>query len=69
MLIAHALQYMSVYLLSTMNPTRGIIKQVHQAFAKFFWYKTGGERGKHWVARKDLCFPKIERGVGFEITP
>lgn len=32
--------------------------------AKFFWSKTVGLKGKHWIAWEDLCRSKDEGGVG-----
>lgn len=49
-LIANVVQSMPIYLLSTMNPPKKVIDQLHQIFANFFWSKTGGDMGKHWVA-------------------
>ncbi|WMV38401.1 hypothetical protein MTR67_031786 [Solanum verrucosum] len=56
---------MNVYLLATINPHKGIINKIHQMFAKFFWGKSGGVKGKHWVAWDDLFYPFKEGGVGF----
>ncbi|KAG5575878.1 hypothetical protein H5410_056012 [Solanum commersonii] len=28
--------------------------------ARFFWSKTGGEKGKHWIAWEEMCYPKEE---------
>ncbi|XP_060202505.1 uncharacterized protein LOC132630945 [Lycium barbarum] len=59
-LINHVLQTMPVYLLSAMNPSSGVIKQLHKIFAKFFWSNTIGVKSKHWVAWDKLCLPKDE---------
>ncbi|XP_059306377.1 uncharacterized protein LOC132057790 [Lycium ferocissimum] len=55
-LIAHVLQTMPVYLLSAMNPLKGVIDQLHKIFAKFFGVilqvlkaSTG------WLGRKCVC--------------
>ncbi|XP_049390321.1 uncharacterized protein LOC125854782 [Solanum stenotomum] len=48
--VAHVLQSMPVYLLTAMNPPKGIIKQLHMIFAKFYWSNIAGTRSKHWVA-------------------
>ncbi|XP_060200399.1 uncharacterized protein LOC132628652 [Lycium barbarum] len=58
-LIAHVLQKMLVYLLSAMNPLKGVINQLHKIFAKFFWSNTAGVKGKHWVAWDKICFSKV----------
>ncbi|KAH0712378.1 hypothetical protein KY289_008337 [Solanum tuberosum] len=57
---------MHVYLLSAMKPPKGVINKIHQLFAKFFWGKTGGLKGRHWVAWDELCYPFNEGGVGFK---
>jgi len=36
-LITHVLQSMPIYLLSAINPTKGVIDLMHRIFAKFFW--------------------------------
>lgn len=46
-LISNELQSIAVNLLSTMNPPKRIIDQLHQLFARFFWGKTGGNKGIH----------------------
>lgn len=56
---------MPVYLLCTLNPTKGVINKIYQLFAKFFWGKTGALKGKHWVAWDELCYPYNEGGVAF----
>lgn len=47
-LIANVPQSMPIYLLSVINPRKGVIKRIHQLLAKFFWSRTGGLKGKHW---------------------
>ncbi|KAG5572504.1 hypothetical protein H5410_062270 [Solanum commersonii] len=64
-LIYHVLQSMSIYLLSAMNPTKKVMEQIHQIFAKFFWGRVGGVKGKYRVAWEDMCLPKEEGGIGF----
>ncbi|XP_060210740.1 uncharacterized protein LOC132637705 [Lycium barbarum] len=48
-LISHVLQSMPVYLLSGMNPPKGVIRQMHSIFSRFFWSNTGDKKGVHWV--------------------
>lgn len=62
-LIKQVLQTMPIYLLSAMNPLVGVIKQIHQIFANFFWNNTPGTKNKHWVAWETLCLPKDEGGL------
>lgn len=55
---------MPIYLLSAINPPKGVINRLHQMMAKFFWGKTGGVKRKHWVAWETLCFTIKEGGIG-----
>ncbi|WMV24639.1 hypothetical protein MTR67_018024 [Solanum verrucosum] len=64
-LVNSVLQSLPIYMLSAMNPPKRVMEQIHQIFAKFFWGKSGGVKGKHWVAWRELCFPKEEGGIGF----
>lgn len=64
-LINNVLQSLPIYLMSTINPPKGVIDQMHKIMAKFFWIKLGGIRGKYWVAWEDLCRPNKEGGLGF----
>ncbi|KAG5570617.1 hypothetical protein H5410_060383 [Solanum commersonii] len=64
-LIRHVLQSIPIYLLSVMCPPKGVVKRLHQVFAKFFWGNSEVERRKHWVAWESLCYPLEEGGLGF----
>lgn len=64
-LISYVLQSMSVYLLTVMHPLKRVIDKIHQLFARFIWTGAGGIKGKHWVAGKDLCYPREVGGIGF----
>lgn len=57
-LIRHILQSISIYVLSVMNPQKGVIKQLHKVFARFFWGGDGEIKGKHWVGWSKLCYTK-----------
>ncbi|KAG5600136.1 hypothetical protein H5410_031506 [Solanum commersonii] len=46
-LINHVLQSMPIYMISTINPPKSVLNQIHQIFAKFFWGCYAGVRGKH----------------------
>lgn len=39
-LIKHYLQSLPIYLMSVMNPPKGVINQIHRIMAKFFWEST-----------------------------
>lgn len=43
-LIKHILQFMPIHLLSAMTPPKGVIKAMHQVFAKFFWGSLSAEK-------------------------
>lgn len=63
-LIKHVLQSMPIYLLTALTPLSGVIRKIHQIFAKFFWGSTSIERMKHWVAWDNICYPTEEGGLG-----
>ncbi|XP_060210556.1 uncharacterized protein LOC132637493 [Lycium barbarum] len=65
-LISHVLQSMPVYLLSGMNPPKGVIRQMHSIFSRFFWSNTGDKKGVHWVKSETLSLPKDGGGLGFK---
>lgn len=69
-LLSHVLQSLPIYLLSTMNPPKCVIEQIHQAFAKFFWVGSSLDKKKHRVTWDELCFPKEVLGFRYvhEIT-
>lgn len=64
-LIMHVLQSMPIDLMSAMNPLKGVIDQIHKIMEKFFGGRTGGLKGKHWIAWDSLCLPKEEGGIRF----
>ncbi|KAK6791951.1 hypothetical protein RDI58_011032 [Solanum bulbocastanum] len=52
-LIAHVLQSIPIYVLSAINPLKGVIKQLHRIFAKFYWSNTAGLRtSNRWLGTK-----------------
>ncbi|XP_059277897.1 uncharacterized mitochondrial protein AtMg00310-like [Lycium ferocissimum] len=56
---------MPVYLLSGMNPSKGVIRKMHSIFSRFFWPNTGDKKDVHWVKWETLSLPKDEGGLGF----
>ncbi|XP_059310981.1 uncharacterized protein LOC132062423 [Lycium ferocissimum] len=62
---SHVLQSMPVYLLSGMNPPKGVIRQMHSIFSRFFWSNSGDKKGVRWVKWETLALPKDEGGLGF----
>lgn len=56
---------MPIYLLSALNPPKGVIEQIHKIMAKFFWGSTTIKKKKHWVAWDKTCLPNEEGGLGF----
>lgn len=67
MLVNNILQSFPIYLMSAMNPPKGMIDQMHKIMAKFFCSKTGGIKGKHLVPWEDLCLLIEEGGLLFQI--
>ncbi|XP_049394714.1 uncharacterized protein LOC125859004 [Solanum stenotomum] len=64
-LINHILQSMPIHLLAALTPPKGVIRKLHQLFAKIFWSATNAEKRKHWVAWEEMCYPVNEGGLGF----
>ncbi|XP_004305638.1 PREDICTED: putative ribonuclease H protein At1g65750-like [Fragaria vesca subsp. vesca] len=44
---------------------KGMIQELHQLCAKFWWGGTYEKRGMHWRAWDALCKPKAKGGMGF----
>lgn len=42
-----------------------IIDDLDRMISKFWWGKTGGKPGIHWVRWMDLCTSKMVGGMGF----
>ncbi|KAG5630895.1 hypothetical protein H5410_002612 [Solanum commersonii] len=52
---------MPIYLMSAMNPPKGVNDQIHKIMANFFGGKIGRLKGKHWCKKKH---PAIAQGSG-----
>nr|XP_016485712.1 PREDICTED: uncharacterized mitochondrial protein AtMg00310-like [Nicotiana tabacum] len=63
-LIKHVLQSLPTYILSAMNPLKGITKVMEKHFANFFWGINEGKNKYHWSSWNNLCLPKDEGGAG-----
>nr|XP_016436823.1 PREDICTED: uncharacterized protein LOC107762942 [Nicotiana tabacum] len=63
-LIKHVLQSLPTYILSAMNPPKGITKLMEKHFANFFWGTNEGKNKYHWSSWNNLCLPKEEGGAG-----
>lgn len=57
LLIAHIIQPMPIYLLSAINPPKGVINRLYQLMAKLFLGRIVGVKGKHWVSCDTMCYP------------
>lgn len=66
LLLCNVLQSMPVYPMSSMNPSKKVIDQLHKFMARFFGDRIDGSKGKHWIAWNELCYPKEEGGVDFK---
>ena len=64
-LIDHVLKSMSIYRMSTMNPPKGIISQIHKIMTKLLESHRRSKKGKHQIEWETMRLPKSEGGVGF----
>ncbi|XP_060210726.1 uncharacterized protein LOC132637688 [Lycium barbarum] len=62
-LIKHVLQSLPVYIMSAMNPPKGVITLMEKHFANFLWGTTEGKNKYHWASWENLCLPKDEGGI------
>ncbi|XP_075109105.1 putative mitochondrial protein AtMg00310 [Nicotiana tabacum] len=62
-LIKHILQSLPTYILSAMNPPKGIIKLMEKHFANFFWGTNEGKNKYHWSSWNNLCLSQDEGGA------
>lgn len=62
--IKHILQYMPIYILSSMNLPKGTLTLIEKYFANFFWGSSGDKKNFHLRSWKKLCYPKKEGGIG-----
>lgn len=63
-LIKHVLHSLPIYILSAMNPPKGIFKLMERHFTNFLWSSSDGKNKYHWESWIKLCIPKYEGGVG-----
>lgn len=63
-MIAYLLPSMHIYLLSSINPTKGAMDKMCHILVKDLPSGTGRERRKHLVAWYIMCLCRIEVGVG-----
>ncbi|XP_060210305.1 uncharacterized protein LOC132637192 [Lycium barbarum] len=63
-LIKSALQVIPTYILSAIQPPKGIIKLMEKHFCNFLWGSKEGKNKYHWSSWENLCYPKDESGIG-----
>lgn len=64
-LIKSVLQSLPLQLLSVVQPSKGVLKQMEKIMANFFWGKDDNRYKKCWKTWGDLCLPGQEGEVGF----
>ncbi|XP_060182887.1 uncharacterized protein LOC132612820 [Lycium barbarum] len=65
-LIKNALQALSTYILSAIEPPKRIFKLIEQHMTNFFWGVANGKNRYHWSYWKNICLPKDEGGLGIK---
>ncbi|XP_071906094.1 uncharacterized protein [Coffea arabica] len=63
-LIKHVLSAIPTHVLAIMDPPSGVLKELEQIMANFFWGLTELGPKHHWRSWEKLCFPVEEDGLG-----
>lgn len=63
-LIRHVLQAMPIHLLATMDPPKGVLRQLESLFSKFFWSSSDGQSRRIWRSWSGISYPTLENGIG-----
>lgn len=65
MLIKAVVQAIPCYTMNCFRLPRGLIRELHQIMARFWWKGSKEDKSIHWVRWEDLCLPKCFDGLGF----
>ena len=64
-MIKSVIQAIPTYPINIFKFPISLCSELDSLIAKFWWGKSGGDKGIHWVSRAVLGLPKSERGMGF----
>nr|XP_027122067.1 uncharacterized protein LOC113739011 [Coffea arabica] len=65
LLIKHVLSSMPIHIVAVLEPPRGVVSDLEQLFARFFWEESEFGAKRHWVKWEKLCFLVEKGGVNF----
>ncbi|XP_070034275.1 uncharacterized protein [Nicotiana tomentosiformis] len=66
-LITSVLQSLPTHILSVLDPPDNVLEHLHKMFARFFWSTNEERRSRHWTKWLNLCLPKKEGELDFNI--
>lgn len=64
-MIKVVIQAIPCYTMNCFRILKGLIHDIHQIMARFWWNNEGNERKIHWISWKRMCWPKCRGGMGF----
>lgn len=66
MLLKSVIQAIPCYTMNCFRLPKGLIHEIHQIMARFWWNGDEGNRKIHWVSWQKMCRPKCFGGMGFK---
>lgn len=63
-LIKSTLEAIPIHIFQSIEPTTGILKQLEQMIARFFWGSSADHKRTHWISWEQICLPHEEGGLG-----
>ncbi|KAH6767718.1 hypothetical protein C2S52_018701 [Perilla frutescens var. hirtella] len=63
-LIRSTLATIPLHIFQVMEPPQGILHQLEQMLARFFWDSVGEKRKMHWISWETICLPVSDGGLG-----
>lgn len=63
-LIKSTLEAIPIHIFQAIEPTTGIIKQLEQQLARFFWGSSTDHKRTHWISWEQICLLTKEEGLG-----